>query len=91
MAEKISITLPPDMLSAIKAQVSAGHFSSTSEVLREAMRLWLNHEEERTERLKALRARVKESLGDPRPSIPAEQVFDKLERKYSDMARQQKG
>ena len=39
-AERITITLPPDMLSSIKQKVSSGSYGSTSELIREAMRLW---------------------------------------------------
>ena len=78
MAEKIRITLPPAMLEAIKAQVAAGNFSSTSEVLREAMRLWLRSEEEHAQRLEAIRAGVKASLDDPRPSVPIDEAFERI-------------
>ena len=40
-AERITITLPPDMLSAIKKKVGSGSYGSTSELIRKAMRLWL--------------------------------------------------
>lgn len=39
-AEKIAITLPPEMLENVKRQVKAGLYSSTSEVIREALRDW---------------------------------------------------
>ncbi len=39
-AEKLSITLPADMAQMIRNQVAAGAYSSNSEVIREAMRLW---------------------------------------------------
>ncbi|TCT27721.1 type II toxin-antitoxin system ParD family antitoxin [Martelella mediterranea] len=84
MVEKISITLPPNMLDAIKAQVASGHFSSTSEVLREAMRLWLKTEEEREERLKAIRARVAQSIDDPRPPVPAKEAFGRIRKNLMD-------
>jgi antitoxin ParD1/3/4 len=38
-AERITITLPPDMLAAVKKQVSSASYGSTSEVIREAVRL----------------------------------------------------
>ena len=38
MAEKLSITLPAEMVSIIKARVQSGSYASTSEVLREAVR-----------------------------------------------------
>lgn len=78
MAEKISITLPPHMLDAIKAQVKGGNFSSTSEVLRAAMRLWLRKEEEQEERLAAIKSRVQSSLNDPRPPVPIDEAFARI-------------
>lgn len=73
-AEKISITLPPDMVRLIRDKVESGAYASTSEVIREAMRLWQRQEEEHAERMAAIRARVRRSLKDPRPSLSAEEV-----------------
>ena len=39
-AEKISITLPPDMLRLIREAVEGGEYASTSEALRDAARAW---------------------------------------------------
>ena len=38
-AEKISITMTPDMLRAIRESVEAGEYASTSEALRDAVRV----------------------------------------------------
>lgn len=78
MAEKLSITLPPEMLSAIKSRVTNGDYASTSEVLREAMRLWLRKEEEHVERMAAIRARIQQSLDDPRPRVPVDAAFARV-------------
>lgn len=78
MAEKLSITLPPDMVRAIKDRVAAGDYASTSEVIREAMRVWQRQEEEHKERLAAIRARVHRSLADARPDVPLDEAFDRL-------------
>ena len=40
-AEKLSITLPADMVRTIRAKVQGGMYASNSEVIREAMRGWL--------------------------------------------------
>ncbi|MBT4875376.1 MAG: ribbon-helix-helix protein, CopG family, partial [Desulfobacula sp.] len=45
-AERITITLPRDMLASIKKEVSSGSYGSTSELIREAMRMWQKREEE---------------------------------------------
>ena len=77
-AEKISITLPPDMLSDIREKVEAGHYASTSEVIREAMRLWQRQEEEHQERLALIRERMKRSAHSGQ-SVPIDQAFGQIE------------
>jgi antitoxin ParD1/3/4 len=69
-AERITITLPPDMLAAIKKQVSSGSYGSTSEVIREAVRLWQQKEEERQMRLALIRERLTRSAQSGKP-VPA--------------------
>ena len=68
-AEKISITLTPEMNRIIKQRVAAGDFASSSELIREALRVWQKREEEHQGRLAAIRARIQKSLDDPRPAI----------------------
>jgi antitoxin ParD1/3/4 len=43
-AEKLSISLPAEMVRVIRAKVESGGYSSNSEVIREAMRGWLDRE-----------------------------------------------
>lgn len=81
--EKLSITLPPEMVTAIKVRVEAGAYASTSEVLREAMRLWLRQEEEHEERMSSIRARVQQSLDDPRPNLTSSQMRERLDALYA--------
>ena len=78
-AEKISITLPPDMLSDIKGVVAAGQYASTSEVIREAMRLWQRREEEHRERLALIRSRLKRSARSGKP-VAIDQAFGQIEK-----------
>ncbi|RDE10433.1 ribbon-helix-helix domain-containing protein [Pelagibacterium lacus] len=87
MSEKLSITLPAEMVAAIKRQVEAGRYASTSEVLREAMRNWMRGEEEHAERLTAMRARIGRSLDDPRPPLPLDEAFARLERRAKTLSR----
>lgn len=79
MSEKLSITLPGEMVAAIKERVSSGQYASTSEVLREAMRLWMREEEEHSQRLAAVRARIALSLADPRPALSMDDAFDRVQ------------
>ena len=65
-AEKLSITLPADMARDIRAAVSTGSYSSHSEVIREAMRLWQDRRNEREQRLDVIRAKIQGAVDDPR-------------------------
>ncbi|MBV9654990.1 MAG: type II toxin-antitoxin system ParD family antitoxin [Acetobacteraceae bacterium] len=64
--EKLSITLPADMVGDIRAAVSKGGYSSTSEVIREAMQLWQERRGGREQRLHAVRTKIQEAVDDPR-------------------------
>ena len=46
--------------------------------MREAFRTWQRQQDEHEERLASLRARIDRSMNDPKPSVPAEEVFDRL-------------
>lgn len=80
--EKISITLPPDMLRDIRAAVDAGDYASTSGVLRDAVRSWQRQRSEGAERLTVLRARAQRSLADPRPSLTEAEVSARLDELF---------
>ncbi len=80
-AEKISITLPSDMLGAIKEKVVSGAYASTSEVIRAAMRLWQRQEDEHQARIAIIRERLESSAhsGDP---VPMDKAFDKIKQRH---------
>ncbi len=79
-AEKVSVTMTPDMMRAIRESVEAGEFATTSEAMRDAVRVWQRQRLEYAERLEALRARVRQSLVDPRPSLTAEEAEAEMAR-----------
>lgn len=79
-AEKISISLPGDMVQALKAKVSSGAYGSTSEVVRAALRLLQQQEEEHAARLDAIRARIHNSLNDARPDVGIDEAFERIEK-----------
>jgi len=81
-AKKISITLTSAMNRMIQKRVKSGQFASSSELIREALRVWQKQEDEHQERLASIRARIQRSIDDPRPSIPAEEVFDRLKKMH---------
>lgn len=59
-AEKLSITLPKEMVHIIRDKVSSGIYGSNSEVIREALRGWMEQEQ----RLKSLDNAIAQGLAD---------------------------
>jgi antitoxin ParD1/3/4 len=84
-AEKISITMTPEMLRLIRETVEAGEYASTSEVVRDAMRVWQRERQEYAERLKAIRARVRRSMDDPRPDLSEAEADAALEEMFAEI------
>ena len=70
----ITVTLGP-LRAAVEARVESGAYATASEVMRAALRAL---EREETVLDEILREKVRASLADPRPSIPAEAVFARL-------------
>lgn len=78
--EKLSISLPLDMARMVRRQVEEGAYASNSEVIRDALRMWHQREQERVQRLDAVRASLNEAAADP-VRFRAEEVsahFDNL-------------
>lgn len=81
-AEKISIALPPEMVVMVRAAVATGEYASSSEVVRDALRDWTHKRKLRQQGVADLRRLWQEALSDPSPTLPAEDVLERLERKY---------
>ena len=77
--EKFSISMPLDMASDLRATVEAGEFSSTSEAIRDAVRVWRRQRLEDADRLTLIRARIRRSIDDPRPALTPEEVAANLD------------
>lgn len=83
--EKITISLPADMLAEVRAAVEAGEFTNTSEAIRDALRQWrrartviaLNDDE-----LRRLVAEGRQS-GEP---VDGETALRGLREKYAALA-----
>lgn len=59
-AEKLSITLPAEMVRVIRDKVSTGAYGSNSEIIREALRGWM----ERERRLEMLDRAIAQGVAD---------------------------
>jgi antitoxin ParD1/3/4 len=84
--EKISIALPPEMVSMVREAVEAGEYSSSSEVVREALRDWRHKRSLREKGLDELRRVWQQALADDSPGVSPHDVFERLERKYQAIA-----
>ena len=72
-AEKISITVTPAMKRVLEERVASGEFASASELMREAFRTWQKQQDEHQAHVAEIRARIQQSLDDPRPSLSLEE------------------
>jgi len=79
----ITVTLG-DLQERVERRVKSGAYASSSEVLRAAVRA-LDREETAIDNW--LRQRVDESLADPRPSVPARDVFKRLRAHHGHRAK----
>lgn len=78
-AEKLSITMTPDMIRLVRESVEAGEYASTSEALRDAVRVWQRQRLGDAERLNVIRSRIRRSLDDPRPDLTSDEVGSALD------------
>ena len=73
-SKPVTVTLG-ELQEGVDARVRSGRYASVSEVLRAGLRA-LDREEAALDAV--LRQKVQEALDDPRPAIPADEVFAKL-------------
>ena len=85
--EKISIALPPEMVSIVRQAVETGEYASSSEVVRDALRDWTQKRALRQQGIDELRQVWRQALQDKTPGVSAEDVMDRLERKYKALAK----
>jgi antitoxin ParD1/3/4 len=81
-AEKLSITLSPELAQMIRDKVTSGAYASNSEVIREALRLLQARDQLEAQKLTALRKKVERSLEQEEPSLKADEVFAHLEQHH---------
>jgi antitoxin ParD1/3/4 len=84
--EKISIALPPEMVAVVRQAVDAGEYSSSSEVVRDALRDWTQKRRLRQQGIDELRQVWRQAMEDKTPGLAVDEVLDRLERKYQKLA-----
>jgi len=78
-SKPITVTLGPQHAS-LEARLKSGEYASASEVLRSALRA-LDRQDAALDDY--LRAKVQASVKDPRPSVPAADVFKRLRARHA--------
>jgi antitoxin ParD1/3/4 len=73
-SKPITVTLGP-LQASLERRLRSGHYDNASEVLRHALRA-LDREDAALDEV--LRAKVTAAMADPRPSVPATDVFKRL-------------
>jgi antitoxin ParD1/3/4 len=77
--ERITVTMPVEMVAKMRASVDSGEYATTSEIVREALRDWCDYQERQQAKLEWLRAEIaKGMVGEGRPM---DEVFDDLLKK----------
>ncbi|CCV09999.1 type II toxin-antitoxin system ParD family antitoxin [Mesorhizobium sp. STM 4661] len=66
----------------VRELVGSGRYASASEVLRDSLRLLEEREAQRKAKLAALREDIRAGV-ESGPGVPADEIFDRLEAKYS--------
>jgi antitoxin ParD1/3/4 len=83
----ITVTLG-EQQERVDSRVRSGAYASTSEVLRAAVRA-LDREEASLDEI--VRQRVAEAVADPRPSVPAADVFSRLRAHHRAALKAERG
>jgi len=84
--EKISIALPHEMVAQLRQAVETGEYATSSEVVRDALRDWTHKRNLQQSGISELRKLWQQARQDMTPGIPADEVLDRLERKYQALA-----
>ena len=83
--QKVSVALTPEIIAMLKEAVETGEYTSTSEVIREALRVWKWRRTAREIEVEELRQLWNEGV-DSGASIDSGPVFKRLREKYGKQA-----
>ena len=81
--EKMNVTLPAELVAQVQRAVDAGEYSTSSEVVREALTEWKTRRLVEQKEVDALREAWQEASQDTRPGVPLDGVFTRLKSRYA--------
>lgn len=82
----MTLKVPKDIEAFVLARVKAGDFATAEEVLRDAMKPWLEAEQQRHERLREVRAKIAEGDADL-VNLSAAEVSSRLDALAKKLAK----
>jgi antitoxin ParD1/3/4 len=88
----VNISLTPELDAFLQSRVKSGRYQTTSEVVREALRLLQHLEEEREAGLKQLKAKLQRGAAQAErgESLDADEVFEQLRQLLAERKRAKK-
>jgi antitoxin ParD1/3/4 len=79
--EKMSIALPSEMANLVRQAVEDGQYSSSSEVVREALRDWSERRNQKEEAYKNLRSLWRQAIQSGKAADSPEVVFARVKKR----------
>jgi Arc/MetJ-type ribon-helix-helix transcriptional regulator len=76
--EPLTVTIPADLATALRAAVEAGEYGSIDAALAEAIGAWSRRQEDMEEELAWVRAKTRASLADPDPDLTEGELDERL-------------
>jgi antitoxin ParD1/3/4 len=88
----VNISLTPELDAFLQSRVKSGRYQTTSEVVREALRLLQNQENEREDGLKQLKAKLRRGAAEAERGelLDADEVFQELRQLIQERRRAKK-
>lgn len=83
MAETLNITVPNEMMEALRSRVREGAYASAEEAVLAAIAGLVKADNARDERLDVIRATILASLNDSSPSLSSSDVRRRLDDLYA--------
>ena len=86
----INVSLPPELEARVRQRVESGMYGSTSEVIREALRLFEAYEQVKTAKLDSLRQDIAQGMSDAKNGRAKEIDFAGLKQQGRQLLRARK-
>jgi antitoxin ParD1/3/4 len=86
----MNVSLPPELEARVRQRVESGMYSSASEVIREALRLFEAYEQVKTAKLDSLRQDIAQGLSDAKNGRVKDVDFNSLKQQGRQLLKTRK-